>query len=67
MHATLSRQLYRVRYLSNDKNEKWAKAMEEHEAIMAALESRDAERVGQELRRHLAKTWVKYTSEASDA
>ncbi len=63
MHATLSRQLYRVRYLSNDKNEKWAKAMEEHEAIMAALESRDAERVGQELRRHLAKTWVKYTDD----
>lgn len=62
MHANLSRQLYRVRYLSNQKNEKWATAMEEHEAIMAALEARDSERVGRELRNHLGKTWVKYAN-----
>ncbi|PAU76120.1 GntR family transcriptional regulator [Halomonas salipaludis] len=62
MHANLSRQLYRVRYLSNQKNEKWATAMEEHEAIMAALEARDPERVGRELRNHLGKTWVKYAN-----
>lgn len=62
MHANLSRQLYRVRYLSNQKNEKWATAMEEHEAILAALEARDGERVGQELRNHLGKTWIKYAN-----
>lgn len=62
MHANLSRQLYRVRYLSNQINEKWATAMEEHEAILAALEARDAERVGHELRNHLGKTWVKYAN-----
>lgn len=62
MHANLSRQLYRVRYLSNQKNEKWATAMEEHEAIMAALEARDGERVGRELRNHLGKTWFKYAN-----
>lgn len=62
MHTNLSRQLYRVRYLSNQKNEKWATAMEEHEAIMAALEARDPERVGRELRNHLGKTWVKYAN-----
>ncbi|WP_447530119.1 GntR family transcriptional regulator [Vreelandella sp. TE19] len=60
MHANLSRQLYRVRYLSNQKNEKWATAMEEHEAILAALEARDGKRVGHELRNHLGKTWIKY-------
>lgn len=62
IHANLSRQLYRVRYLSNQKNDKWAKAMEEHEAIMAALEARDAARVGDELRNHLGKTWIKYAN-----
>ncbi|MFQ3786460.1 GntR family transcriptional regulator [Halomonas sp. A29] len=62
MHANLSRQLYRVRYLSNQKNEKWATAMEEHEAIMAALEARDRERMGRELRNHLGKTWMKYAN-----
>lgn len=62
MHANLSRQLYRVRYLSNQKNEKWATAMEEHEAILAALEARDGKRVGQELRNHLGKTWIKYAN-----
>lgn len=66
IHANLSRQLYRVRYLSNQKNDKWAKAMEEHEAIMAALEARDAARVGDELRNHLGKTWIKYTNGEED-
>ncbi len=58
----VSRQLYRVRYLSNQKNEKWATAMEEHEAILAALEARDGKRVGHELRNHLGKTWIKYAN-----
>ncbi|MBP5979857.1 MAG: GntR family transcriptional regulator [Halomonas sp.] len=62
IHANLSRQLYRVRYLSNQKTDKWAKAMEEHEAIMAALNARDAARVGDELRNHLGKTWIKYAN-----
>jgi len=63
IHTTLSRQLYRVRYLSNQKNEKWSIAMAEHEAIMAALESRDGERIGTELRNHLGKTWMKYADD----
>ncbi len=60
IHANLSRQLYRVRYLSNEKNDRWSIAMEEHEAIMSALEARDAERIGRELRDHLGGTWMKY-------
>ncbi|OBX36239.1 putative HTH-type transcriptional regulator YdfH [Halomonas elongata] len=63
IHAKLSRQLYRVRYLSNQKNDKWSVAMAEHEAIMAALEARDVERIGQELRNHLGKTWIKYAND----
>lgn len=60
IHGNLSRQLYRVRYLSNQKNDKWSIAMAEHEAIMEAMEARDAERIGRELRNHLGKTWIKY-------
>lgn len=60
MHGKLSRQLYRVRYLSNESNEKWGVAMDEHEAIMSALASRDSERLGEELRSHLGNTWSKY-------
>ncbi|EHA16389.1 GntR family transcriptional regulator [Halomonas sp. HAL1] len=63
IHGNLSRQLYRVRYLSNQKNDKWSVAMAEHEAIMEAMEARDAERIGRELRNHLGKTWVKYAHE----
>jgi len=62
MHGYLCRQLYRVRYLSNEKSEKWTTAMAEHEAIMAALEARDATRMGQELRNHLGKTWFKFAA-----
>ncbi|WP_136069297.1 GntR family transcriptional regulator [Modicisalibacter radicis] len=63
MHGYLCRQLYRVRYLSNEKSEKWTTAMAEHEAIMAALEARDATRMGEELRNHLGKTWFKYAAD----
>lgn len=63
IHGNLSRQLYRVRYLSNQKNDKWSVAMAEHEAIMEAMEARDSERIGRELRNHLGKTWVKYAHE----
>lgn len=65
MHANLSRQLYRVRYLSNEKSDKWQVAMGEHEAIMAAFAERDADRVGRELRHHLGKTWMKYANGGS--
>ncbi|RKR07629.1 GntR family transcriptional regulator [Kushneria sinocarnis] len=66
MHGYISRQLYRVRYLSNQSTEKWHNAMVEHDAIMAALEARDSERLGKELRNHLGKTWFKYAG-AADA
>ncbi|GEN24040.1 GntR family transcriptional regulator [Halomonas cupida] len=62
IHANLSRQLYRVRYLSNERTDKWQVAMIEHEAVMAALAARDAERMGRELRNHLGKTWMKYAN-----
>lgn len=63
MHAQICRQLYRVRYLSNENTDTWKTAMAEHEAIIAALEARDAKLMGRELQRHLDGTWSKYLSE----
>lgn len=66
IHANLSRQLYRVRYLSNQRTDRWQVAMVEHEAIMAALVARDAAGMGRELRNHLGRTWMKYANGEAD-
>lgn len=63
MHAQICRQLYRVRYLSNENTATWKTAMAEHEAIIAALQARDAKRMGYELQQHLGQTWAKYLSD----
>lgn len=50
----LSARLRRARYMANMSAERWAKAVEEHEAILQALEARDGERLGKILKAHLA-------------
>jgi DNA-binding GntR family transcriptional regulator len=59
MHTRLNAKLYRIRYISNLRNELWGSAVEEHEQLMNALEARDAERLSTLLRRHLRSTWEK--------
>jgi len=59
MHTRLNARLYRIRYQSNLKNERWGSALEEHDDIMAALEQRDAEKLSTLLRQHLRSTWEK--------
>jgi DNA-binding GntR family transcriptional regulator len=44
----------RVRYMANLSPERWDAAVQEHEAILAALNGRDAERLKRLLRDHLA-------------
>ncbi|WP_455372560.1 GntR family transcriptional regulator [Limibacillus halophilus] len=63
LHGRINAQLYRVRYRSNLKNQKWHTAIEEHEAILKALEARDAERLGTILRNHLGSTWAKVNAD----
>jgi DNA-binding GntR family transcriptional regulator len=58
LHETLNARLYRVRFLSN-RTDRWRSAVEEHEAITAALERRDVRAVRRLLREHLAQTWKK--------
>lgn len=58
-HARLNARLYRIRYLSNMRNELWGSAVEEHSKILDALEKRDAEKLSTLLRQHLKSTWEK--------
>lgn len=58
-HGRINAQLYRVRYQSNLRNQKWHGAIEEHEKILAALEGRDSKQLSGLLRAHLGSTWAK--------
>lgn len=59
LYSRLNARLYRIRYQSNLKNEKWGSAVEEHENILSALEERDAAKLSHLLREHLKSTWEK--------
>ena len=57
-HARINARLYRVRYRSNSRNTKWDVAIEEHDAILAALQARNGKALSQILRSHLGSTWA---------
>lgn len=59
VHRRLNARLYRVRYRSNLRNTRWHTAIEEHEAILEALEARDSRRLADTMRAHLGSTWAK--------
>jgi DNA-binding GntR family transcriptional regulator len=52
-YRTLAGRIRRARYLANMSDERWAEAVAEHEAILAALIARDAPRLSQLLATHL--------------
>jgi DNA-binding GntR family transcriptional regulator len=56
-HAVLRQRALRARYIPNARAERWRAAVQEHEAFVAALESRDGPRLGALLRRHMENTW----------
>ena len=58
-HAQLNARVYRIRYISNQRNELWHEAIEEHERIIDALEARDGTLLETLLASHLGQTWVK--------
>lgn len=53
MTTSLSSRVRRARYLANLSPERWAEAVEEHGAILKALEARDGAGLGRLLRQHL--------------
>jgi DNA-binding GntR family transcriptional regulator len=53
VHERLNARLQALRFRSNLNREKWDAALLEHEAMLEALERRDARRLGSLLRAHL--------------
>jgi DNA-binding GntR family transcriptional regulator len=56
VYRGLAGRIRRPRYLANISPTRWAEAMKEHEAILAALEARDGRALGRILEDHLHKT-----------
>lgn len=59
MHALLQARLKRVRFIGNREPDKWAGAVADHEAIMAALRARDAAALAAAIEAHLDHTWTR--------
>jgi DNA-binding GntR family transcriptional regulator len=57
MHQMIQARLRRIRFIGNEEPDKWAAAVAEHEAMMAALEARDGARLADVIRGHLDQTW----------
>jgi DNA-binding GntR family transcriptional regulator len=55
-HDKLQAQIRRVRFIGNEKPERWAGAVAEHEEMIVALVARDAPRLAEVLGRHLDHT-----------
>jgi len=58
-HAQHNARLFRIRYISNQRNDRWPEAVAQHDKIISALESRDGELLADLLSQHLGQTWAK--------
>ena len=56
-HQRVNSRLFRIRLQPNDSDVRWKSAMDEHEAISTALESRQPELLGELLTNHLSYAW----------
>jgi len=56
MHETLQARIKRLRYVGNSEPSKWARAVAEHEEMIAALKKRDANRLAEVVGQHLDAT-----------
>ncbi len=57
LHDTLQARIKRVRFMGNDRPEQWSNSIAEHEEMIAALQARDAVRLGAVLRLHMENAW----------
>lgn len=57
-YRQLNAQVRRARYMANLAEDRWAKAVGEHEAMLAALDARDAEQLKRLLQDHLGAKMV---------
>jgi DNA-binding GntR family transcriptional regulator len=70
IYATLSGRIQRARYAAHKTPEQWARAVREHEEMLALLKNRDGARLGSVLREHIrgktALIVASYGSPAAD-
>lgn len=57
MHGQLQARMKRIRFVGHEGPGQWAAAVAEHEAMITALEARDARKLSSILRQHLTRTW----------
>lgn len=62
MHARLHARMKRSRFRGNDIAENWARAVTDHEELIAALLRRDAPAANGVLQRHLDESWIRLAS-----
>jgi len=63
-HGMLQGRLKRMRFVGHQGEENWAKAVAEHEEMIAALEARDAPRLCEIIERHLSAAWERVEAPA---
>ena len=59
LHQVIAARLKRIRFIGNEEPDKWAGAVAEHDAMIAALETRDEGRLADVIHRHLDQTWLR--------
>ena len=59
MHSRLHTRMKRSRFRGNDIPENWARAVADHEELIAAFQRRDAQTVSAVLQRHLDASWIR--------
>jgi DNA-binding GntR family transcriptional regulator len=57
VHDILQTRMKRIRFIGDKKDKTWAKAVSDHEKMMAALEARDGQRLSATLVDHLLGSW----------
>jgi DNA-binding GntR family transcriptional regulator len=67
VHGMLQRRLKRIRFVGHEGAEKWAASIAEHEAMILALEARDAKRLQEVLGFHLHMAWIRVRDTLDEA
>lgn len=57
IQGNIQARLKRIRFVGNSAPENWRDAVADHEVMIAALEDRDSNRLGQAMADHLSATW----------
>ena len=57
VHDILQARMRRIRFIGEQNEQSWQSAMQDHEEMMAALETRDGARLSAALVNHLKGTW----------